>query len=92
MNEEFETDHERWIAKKGAMLKSVFPNAPRFVNCKICSSRFQNPIFEGSSIVIVCCDECRGVKKKAKVKAKAKARASTLQAAGFPFRTLGEIQ
>ena len=32
---------------------------PKRIKCKICGAKFDNPIYKGSSIVIVTCDGCR---------------------------------
>ena len=32
---------------------------PKRIRCKICKEMFENPLYRGSSIVIVTCDGCR---------------------------------
>jgi len=45
--------------ERGDKARKQFPNAPEIITCKICKVDFPNPIFEGSSIVLVTCKECR---------------------------------
>jgi hypothetical protein len=52
---------DEWYERRIKMWRKLHPNAPATLACKRCRLPFPNPMFEGSNIVTVVCDDCRPV-------------------------------
>ena len=44
---------------RAAKAKKQFPNAPKECTCRICGSKYPNPILEGAGIAFSTCPTCR---------------------------------
>ena len=58
-SELLEQQTKAYAKQRAELARIKYPNAPELINCKICDTKFPNPILEGCNIVIVTCSACR---------------------------------